>query len=210
MKKLRYPLLYGVVIVLVTTSYPVISQNCNQSFFIDSLKKVPELPLSPFAGWSCRAVEDYRQFLYIENKSKISEKALSDLDEWRKLRDQINKNINNARNRIENAKSDREVQAIAAVLLHEVGMAISVLGCSTTPTGMGAVACVGGVTVTKLGLIWSLATINSTQDAREALLELQQTLEKHENLSQSELDEAQSIYEVQALKLCDIVRSYCK
>jgi len=187
------------------------AQNCNQSFNVDVGRPLPGMQsLAPFNGWSCGQLERYRVSIFVSNQSAVTEREFADLKTWRKARTDLLNRIEAADQQLLDATTSQQIQVAVTLVLHEAGMMLTLLGCPTAVTGVGAVTCVGGIVITEAGTIWSLASSGSTKTTASAALDnLRAVLRNHDSISIAELDAAQKNYEAIASELCNIVTTYC-
>ena len=207
-------------VMLIALGPTLASANCLQSLNVKPDRLIPEFSVggltSQLGGRTCGAVETEREAIFIAQLATISEQTFVSFDAWSNARDNLIAHINKTQDDLTQAQAESANDELWAKLknttINVAGAGFTLLGCPTTFTGVGAVACAGGLSLSAYGLYDGLTADEfgaRAEEIGEKLTELEQLLRDQVDVGQKILDERQQIYLERFESMCTAVQLHC-
>ncbi len=195
--------------------------NCFRSLDILPDATIPEFSVagltSSLGGRSCAAVEAERTAIFVDQLAAISEGSFASFSAWSEARDVLVRHIADTRERMEQARRDgasaQDWNALKTLSTQALGAGLTILGCPTTLTGLGGIACVGGLSLAAYGTYDGLSATGFQDRADEisrSLLDLEMLLRAQEDVGRAILAERQQAYLQRFETLCSVVQEHCQ
>ena len=187
---------------------------------MDESRVIPKFSVAGFSsqlgGRTCGSVEMERINIFVSELAGISDDTFETFDAWARTRDNLVERIAATRIDLARARADgasaKTWFRIKNTTLNLIGGGLTVLGCPTTFTGVGGIACVGGVTLSSYGVYDSL-TADGFQDVADEvekrLDELENILNSQKDVGNSVLGKRKQVFLKRFKSMCFAVEQHC-